>query len=87
MKRFRVHLNSIESVKLFVNLATQEVCEIDVTSERYVVDGKSMLGLFSLDLSKSVGVLYLGEDADAERFYKAVSAVLETEPEEEGEQE
>jgi phosphotransferase system HPr-like phosphotransfer protein len=47
-----------------------------VTSGRYIVDGKSMLGLFSLDLSQKVGVDYYGEDADADRFFKQLSAVL-----------
>jgi phosphotransferase system HPr-like phosphotransfer protein len=76
MKQFQVHLNSIDSVKKFVTLAEGHNCEIDVTSGRYIVDGKSMLGLFSLDLSQKVGVDYYGEDADADRFFEQLSAVL-----------
>jgi phosphotransferase system HPr-like phosphotransfer protein len=76
MKQFQVHLNSIDSVKKFVALAEGHNCEIDVTSGRYIVDGKSMLGLFSLDLSQRVGVDYYGEDADGDRFIKQLSAVL-----------
>lgn len=76
MKKLQVQLHSIESVKQFVSLATQHACGIDVTSERYVVDGKSMLALFSLDLSGSVGVVYLGDDEGARRFYAQLSEVV-----------
>lgn len=83
MKTFQVHLNSIDSVKQFVAVAERQRCEIDVCSGRYVVDGKSMLGLFSLDLSSPVGVRYYGEDEDAERFYTELAALLDVKKTEE----
>lgn len=45
-----VMLKKIDDVKEFVNLANQSESSIDVYSGRYVVDGKSIMGLFSLDL-------------------------------------
>lgn len=83
MKTFQVHLNSIDSVKQFVAVAERQSCEIDVCSGRYVVDGKSMLGLFSLDLSSPVNVRYYGEDAEAERFYTELAALLDVKKTEE----
>ena len=55
MKEFTVLLSSINDVKNFVN-------EIDLTSGRYVVDAKSIMGIFSLDLTKPIKVEAHGED-------------------------
>ena len=52
MKSIKVYLDTIDKVKGFVNAVT--VCEgdFDLSSGRYVVDAKSIMGIFSLDLSK-----------------------------------
>lgn len=52
MKTLTVSLNSIEKVKAFVDDITQFDSEFDLASGRYVVDAKSILGIFSLDISK-----------------------------------
>ena len=52
MKKFKVLLNSINDVKGFVNAAGSQMCDIDIVSGRYTVDAKSIMGIFSLDLSK-----------------------------------
>lgn len=52
MTELKVKLAAIDDVKNFVNIATRFNCEIDVVSGRYVVDAKSIMGLFSLDLSR-----------------------------------
>ena len=54
MPEFYVSLSSIEDVRQFVNAATRCPCEVDVLSGRYVVDAKSILGIFSLDLRKPI---------------------------------
>jgi len=54
MKEFTVLLSSINDVKAFVNVVTKYDFEIDLTSGRYVVDAKSIMGIFSLDLSKPI---------------------------------
>jgi phosphotransferase system HPr-like phosphotransfer protein len=56
MKTFNVSLKSINDVKDFVNIANKYAFDIDLTSGRYVVDAKSIMGIFSLDLSKSIKV-------------------------------
>lgn len=51
MTELKIKLATIDDVKNFVNIATRFNCEIDVVSGRYVADAKSIMGLFSLDLS------------------------------------
>ncbi len=54
MNTFEIMLNSINDVKNFVNTVSKYDYEIDLTSGRYVVDAKSIMGIFSLDLSKPI---------------------------------
>jgi len=56
MKNMSVLLSSINSVKDFVNIVSKYECDIDLVSGRYVVDAKSIMGIFSLDLSKPITV-------------------------------
>ncbi len=49
-----LNLSSIETVKKFVNLANHYEFPISVLSEKYKVDAKSIMGIFSLDLTKPV---------------------------------
>lgn len=65
MKTFTVLLNSINDVKVFVNVVSKYDFEIDLTSGRYVVDAKSIMGIFSLDLSKPIKVEAHSENCDA----------------------
>ena len=57
-------LNSIMDVKEFVNIVNRFPYEIDLTSSRYVVDAKSIMGIFSLDLSKPIKVEVHSDDCD-----------------------
>lgn len=54
MKTVKISLNSIDKVKAFVNEVTKYDAEFDLVSGRYVIDAKSMMGIFSLDLSKPI---------------------------------
>lgn len=54
MKTKMIMLRSIDDVKRFVNAAAMLNCEADLSSGRYVVDAKSIMGIFSLDLSKPI---------------------------------
>ena len=54
MKSVYLRLDSIERVKGFVNTIAQMDGDFDLVSSRYVVDAKSIMGIFSLDLGKSV---------------------------------
>ncbi|KIR03086.1 hypothetical protein P261_01901 [Lachnospiraceae bacterium TWA4] len=54
MESVQIILNSIDKVKSFVNTLTKFDCDFDLVSGRYVIDAKSIMGIFSLDLSKSI---------------------------------
>ena len=54
MKTVQISLNSIDKVKSFVNAITQFEFDFDLISGRYVIDAKSIMGIFSLDLSKPI---------------------------------
>ena len=54
MKTLQISLNSIDKVKSFVNDITRFENDFDLVSGRYVIDAKSIMGIFSLDLSKPI---------------------------------
>lgn len=54
MKTVQISLNSIDKVKSFVNDITKFDYDFDLVSGRYVIDAKSIMGIFSLDLSKEL---------------------------------
>ncbi len=56
MVTFRIMLKSINDVKDFVNIVNKYDFDVDLTSGRYIVDAKSIMGIFSLDLSKPIKV-------------------------------
>lgn len=62
MKSFKVMLSSIVDVKNFVNLVNGFDFEVDMVSGRYVVDAKSLMCIFSLDLSKPIIMRVYTED-------------------------
>ena len=54
MKTVQICLDSIDKVKSFVNEITRFDTEFDLISGRDVIDAKSIMGIFSLDLSKPI---------------------------------
>lgn len=65
MKAFDIVLSSINDVKNFVNIVNKYDFDVDLTSGRYVVDAKSIMGIFSLDLSKPIHVEVHSDDSAA----------------------
>ncbi len=64
MKTFNILLSTINDVKAFVNIVVKYDCDIDLTSGRYIVDAKSIMGIFSLDLSKPIKVDIHSDEAN-----------------------
>ncbi|MGL6202335.1 MAG: HPr family phosphocarrier protein [Lachnospiraceae bacterium] len=62
MRTVQISLNSIEKVKSFVNEITRFDCDFDLVSGRYVIDAKSIMGIFSLDLSKPIDLNIHADD-------------------------
>ena len=74
MSTFYVSLSSIDDVKLFVDAASHCPCEVDVLSGRYVINAKSIMGLFALDLSQPVQVEIHGTDEQGAAFRRDVAS-------------
>ena len=65
MKTVQISLNSIDKVKSFVNTITKYDNDFDLVSGRYVIDAKSIMGIFSLDLSKPIDLnIHAEENVD-----------------------
>ncbi len=72
MKTVTISINTIDKVKSFVDAVTKFEYDFDLVSGRYVIDAKSIMGIFSLDLSKPLSLnIHTEENSDA------VLAVLE----------
>ena len=63
MKSVNISLDSIEKVKSFVNTLTRFECEFDLISDRYRIDARSIMGIYSLDLSKPLQLDIHEDDA------------------------
>ena len=64
MKSVPIKLSFAEEVKTFVNTVNRYPYEMDLRSGRHVVDAKSILGIFSLDLSKPITLDVYSDDCD-----------------------
>ena len=62
MKSVKININSIDKVKAFVNVVTRFDNDFDLIAGRYVIDAKSIMGIFSLDLSKPIDLNIHAED-------------------------
>ena len=62
MKSYNIFLKSIVDVKNFVNIVNEYDFDIELESGRYIVDAKSIMGIFSLDLSKPIKMRIYTDD-------------------------
>lgn len=74
MKTFNIMLKSINDVKDFVNIVNKYDFDVDLTSGRYIVDAKSIMGIFSLDLSKPIKVETHADNA--ETFFSEIKPFI-----------
>ena len=65
MKEVNIRLNTVNDVKMFVSEVMKYNCNFDIISDRYIVDAKSIMGIFSLDLSKPL-ILRINSEDDRE---------------------
>ena len=75
MKSVKISLNSIDKVKAFVNEVTKFDSDFDLVSGRYVIDAKSIMGIFILDLSKPID-LNIHNDAQADTIVNALKPFI-----------
>lgn len=65
----KINLNKIEDVMKFYTLVNTFPSDIDVVSGSTVIDAKSLLGLYSLDLSKDINVRIISDSAEEKRRF------------------
>ncbi|MCR5154950.1 MAG: HPr family phosphocarrier protein [Lachnospiraceae bacterium] len=76
MTTVKISLNSIDKVKTFVNEIAKYDSDFDLISGRYVIDAKSIMGIFSLDLSKPIDLCIHDDDKADEIVGKLASYVI-----------
>lgn len=76
MKTVQISLNSINKVKSFVNEITKFDNDFDLVSGRYVIDAKSIMGIFSLDLSKPIDLNIHASESDIENILNILEPYL-----------
>ena len=77
MKTVKISLNSIEKVKSFVNAITRFDVDFDLVSGRYVIDAKSIMGIFSLDLSKPIDLnIHADNGADVDKILEVLTPYI-----------
>ncbi len=64
MKNVSIRLSTIADVRDFVNIVAKSEIDVDLQSGRYVVDGKSIMGIFSLDLLAPITLTAHSDDTD-----------------------
>ena len=71
-----VNINSIDKVKSFVNDLAKFDCDFDLVSGRYVVDAKSIMGIFCMDLSKPIQLNIHVDIAESEELISALDKYI-----------
>lgn len=74
MKSVTIKLSTISDVKEFVSLVSQCDYDVDLISGRYAVDAKSIMGIFSLDISKPIKLDAHSETPD--EFFAAIGKFI-----------
>ena len=75
MKTVHISINSIDKVKAFVNEITKFDNDFDLVSGRYVIDAKSIMGIFSLDLSKPIE-LNIHSESNVDEILEALTPYI-----------
>ena len=75
VKTVSISLNSIDKVKSFVNEISKFPNDFDLVSGRYVIDAKSIMGIFSLDLSKPIN-LNIHADENLSAILEAIKSYI-----------
>ena len=66
MTHYKIFLHSVQDVKDFVSLVNRFPYDFDLLSGRYAVDGKSIVGIFSLDLANAIDLIVYTDEPDSE---------------------
>lgn len=75
MKKVTIKLSTISDIREFVSHVTLYDGDVDLSSGRYVVDGKSIMGIFSLDLLKPID-MSISNDANADALIENIKKFI-----------
>lgn len=76
MREVKVSLQTIDRVKDFVSITSMFDIDIDLVSGRYIIDAKSIMGIFSIDLSEPIGLRIHAEQNKAEEILEALKEYI-----------
>ena len=76
MKTVSISLNTIDKVKAFVNDISKYEFDFDLVSGRYVIDAKSIMGIFSLDLSKPIDLNIHAEGTNLDNVLEVLNPYI-----------
>lgn len=65
MKEIKIKLSNVQDIREFVNVVILADYDVDLVQGRYVIDAKSIMGIFSLDLLSPITLKAYTENADA----------------------
>lgn len=72
-----VNIGTIARVQEFVNLTTQTPLDVDLASGRYIIDAKSIMGIFSLDLSKNIELcIHADTEEEAAEYLQSITKFI-----------
>lgn len=69
LNEFQVQLNTIDRVKRFVKICDSFEEDIDLSSGRYIIDAKSIMGIFTFDLTKPLNIHIHSNNANVVRRF------------------
>lgn len=75
MRQFQIKIRSLQQVKAFVALAMVQPFQVLVGNEKQQVNGKSFIGMFSLDYKKPINVTVSCNDEEFGAFRQAVDTL------------
>ena len=74
MQKVQITLSNIQDIRAFVNAVTLLDYEVDLEQGRYIVDAKSIMGIFALDTLSPITLVAHTDNADA--FFKTIESFL-----------
>lgn len=76
MKTVVINLGTVDKVKKFVNIISKYEYDFDLVSGRYVIDAKSIMGIFSIDLSKNITLNIHAEDDNLDSIMEELDSFI-----------
>lgn len=77
MQTFKIKFRTPEQIKEFIRFTSTQNYDIDLSIGHYVVDAKSIIGIFSLDISKELIVTLHCSNEESKEFYDIFQNLLD----------